>query len=111
NEDFANALSAAIDQARDRGLISGSLTPGDLLRMPQAITVRERPIEADPAVEAQLGASVQSAVEQAIADLDAMRVREGGHLQTDLDTRKQFLGELIERVAEAADEGRGAVQA
>src|SRR4026208_551616 len=52
NEDFANALIAAIDQARNRGLVSGALTPGDLLRLPQAITVRERAPESDPAVEA-----------------------------------------------------------
>ena len=38
NEDFANALSAAIERARDRGLVAGALTPGDLLRLPQAIT-------------------------------------------------------------------------
>jgi len=111
NEGFVNALSAAIEQARERGLVAGALTPGDLMRLPQAITIRERALEADPAVEAQLGASVESAVEQAIADLDAMRTREGGHLRTDLDARKEFLGALIERVAAAADEGRGSVQA
>ena len=36
NEDFANALAAAMEQARERGLVSGMLTPGDLLRLPQA---------------------------------------------------------------------------
>src|SRR5688572_26824492 len=86
NEGFVNALSAALEQARERGLVAGALTPGDLLRLPQAITVRERALEADPAVEAQLGESVQAAVEQAIADLDSMRTREGGHLRIDLDT-------------------------
>ncbi|SRR6266545_1811591 len=111
NDGFVSALSAAIELARERGLVSGALTPGDLMRLPQAITIRERALEVDPAVEAQLGASVQSAVEQAIADLDAMRTREGGHLQADLDARKQFLGNLILRVADAADEGRGSVQA
>ena len=111
NEGFVNALSAAIEQARERGLVQGALTPGDLLRMPQAIKVQERTLEVDPAVEAQLGTSVESAVEQAIADLDAMRTREGGHLRTDLDARKEFLGALIMRVVDAADEGRGGVQA
>ena len=111
NEGFVSALSAAIDQARARGLVAGALTPGDLLRLPQAITVRERALEADPAVEAQLGESVQSAVEQAIADLDSMRMREGGHLRTDLDARQAFLGELIAHVSAAADQGRGSVQA
>jgi uncharacterized protein (TIGR00255 family) len=110
NEEFANALSAAIERARERGLVSGTLTPGDLLRMPQAVTVRDRPLEADPALEAQLGASVQAAVEQALADLDAMRTREGGHLRADLDVRKLFLGSLIEELAEAASDGRGEVE-
>src|SRR3954470_21100651 len=36
NEEFARALEIALDQARERGLISGLLTPGDLLRLPQA---------------------------------------------------------------------------
>jgi uncharacterized protein (TIGR00255 family) len=111
NEEFANALSAAIDRARERGLVSGALTPGDLLRLPQAITVRDRTADADPQVEAQIAASVEAAVEQALADLDAMRIREGGHLRTDLDARKDFLGSLIERLAAAADEGRSSLEA
>jgi uncharacterized protein (TIGR00255 family) len=106
NEEFANALSTALEQARERGLVAGSLTPGDLLRLPQAITIRERPVEADPALEAQLAASVEAAVEQALADLDAMRVREGGHLRTDLDGRRDLLGDVIGRLERAADEGR-----
>lgn len=111
NQEFVNALSAAIDQARERGLVSGALTPGDLLRLPQAVTIRERPVETDPALEAQLGASVEAAVEQALADLDAMRVREGGHLRADLDARKHFLSAVIERLASAAAEGRGDLEA
>jgi uncharacterized protein (TIGR00255 family) len=111
NEEFANALSAAIDRARERGLVSGALTPGDLLRLPQAITVRDRTADADPQVEAQIAASVEAAVEQALADLDAMRIREGGHLRTDLDARKDFLASLIERLAAAADEGRSSLEA
>ena len=110
NEDFANALAAAIERARERGLVSGTLTPGDLLRHPQAIAVRERPAEGDPAVEAQLGASVEASVEQALADLDAMRIREGDHLRTDLENRRQLLAGLIERLRIGADEGRSAVE-
>jgi uncharacterized protein (TIGR00255 family) len=111
NEEFANALSAAMDRARERGLVSGVLTPGDLLRLPQAISVRDRAVDVDPEVEAQLATSVEAAVEQALADLDAMRSREGGHLRIDLDSRKDFLGSLIERLAGAADQGRTAVEA
>jgi uncharacterized protein (TIGR00255 family) len=111
NADFANALTAALEQARDRGLVAGPLTPGDLLRLPQAITIRDRPIEVDPALEAQVGASVEAAVEQALADLDAMRTREGSHLQADLDARRQTLATLIGGLAAAADEGRSSLEA
>ena len=111
NADFTKALSAALDRARERGLVSGALTPGDLLRLPQALTIRERPTEQDPALEAQLGASVEATVERALTDLDAMRVREGGPLRADLEARRQLLGTLIERLAEAADVGRRDLEA
>jgi uncharacterized protein (TIGR00255 family) len=111
NEDFANALSVALERARDRGLVTGALTPGDLLRLPQAISVRDRAAEPDAEAEAQLTASVEAAVEQALADLDAMRVREGGHLRADLEGRRSLLAVFIARVAEAADEGRVQLEA
>jgi len=106
NQDFAAALAAVIEQARERGLVSGTLTPGDLLRLPQAITVRDRPLDVEPAVEAQLGISVEAAVEQALADLDAMRVREGDHLRADLESRRLLLAALIEQLQEGAGAGR-----
>jgi uncharacterized protein (TIGR00255 family) len=110
NMDVAQALSAAIEQARSQGLVSGTLSPGDLLRMPQAIAVRERSIEADPALEARIATSIESAIEQALADLDAMRVREGAHLASDLDARRSTLVDLIEGLRLAADQGRGALE-
>ncbi|HEY7189739.1 MAG TPA: YicC/YloC family endoribonuclease [Vicinamibacterales bacterium] len=106
NQDFVSALAAAIEQARGQGLVAGLLTPGDLLRLPQAVTVRERATESDPASDGRLAGSIVAAVEQALGELDAMRVREGGHLQADLDARRLMLAELIERLRLAADEGR-----
>jgi uncharacterized protein (TIGR00255 family) len=111
NEEFAGALAAAIDRARERGLVSGTLTPGDLLRLPQAITIRDRQADADPAVEAALAASVEAAVEQALSDLDAMRMREGAHLRADLDGRRAALAELIESLRTGADAGRRELEA
>jgi len=110
NEEVVQALSAALDRARERGLVAGVLTPGDLLRLPQALSIRERPVEADPAVGAQLAVSVEAAIEQALADLDAMRVREGDHLRSDLDGRRQLLGGLVDALEAAALEGRTGVE-
>ena len=105
NEEFAKALATAMEQARARGLIEGTLTPGDLLRLPQALSIRERLPESG-GVSAMLGTAVDEAVESAINQLEEMRVREGLHLRTDLDTRKALLAELIGRISAAADTGR-----
>jgi uncharacterized protein (TIGR00255 family) len=40
-----------------------------------------------------------------------MRFREGDHLRADLDARRAFVADLVERIALAADEGRGRMEA
>ena len=111
NHEFARALSAALEQARAHGLVEGVMTPGDLLRLPQAITVRDRSADADPEAEALLVAKVEAAVDQALADLDTMRLREGTLLRDDLDSRRQVLAELLERLTAAAEAGRADLEA
>src|SRR5262249_3266048 len=110
NEVFGAALEQAMDKARDRGLVTGTLTPGDLLRLPQALTIRERPIEADERAKDELADRARAAIGEALASLDTMRVREGDHLRADLDQRRTFVADLVERVAVAADEGRAGVE-
>src|SRR4029453_9404206 len=48
------AVRARIGRARQGGLVDGALTPGDLLRLPQALTIRERQTDADETVEQAL---------------------------------------------------------
>jgi uncharacterized protein (TIGR00255 family) len=110
NEAFGNALAAAIEQARERGLLPGQHGPGDLLRRPQALTIRERQGVGDEEMSVDIAERVLVAVDLALADLDAMRTREGDHLRTDLDQRRAAVAELVERVAGAADEGREGMQ-
>jgi uncharacterized protein (TIGR00255 family) len=110
NAEFAQALATAMEQARGRGLIAGELSPGDLLRLPQALTIRERLPEAG-GVSALLGTVVDEAVDAALGQLEEMRVREGVHLRTDLDTRKALLSGLIARIASAANTGREELEA
>ena len=113
NEPFAAALGAVLERARQQGLVEGALTPGDLLRFHQAVTVRDRAEEpgADRDAVRRLAARVEEAVAAAIDDLDTMRTREGGFLQADLDARSRQLGELYDRVAAAAAQGTDALQA
>ena len=110
NETFGAALSAAIDQARARGLVAGALTPGDLLRLPQALTIRERQGLADVTADKELAVRAALAIADALTDLDTMRSREGDHLRQDLDQRRTLVADLVERVAVAADHGRAAME-
>ena len=110
NEALVGALTAAIEDVRQRGLVAGQLTPGDLLRVPQAMVISERSPEGAPGEDGQVAAAVESAVEEVLTDLDSMRVLEGGHLRSDLDGRKRTLGGLIEGLAAAAEQGREALE-
>jgi uncharacterized protein (TIGR00255 family) len=110
NEAFGRALETALDQARARGLVSGTLTPGDLLRLPQAITIRDRQPGDDESTQAAVVAQARAAVEQALIELDSMRAREGDQLRADLDSRRTMVANLVERIAKAADEGRAAME-
>ena len=105
NTPFVQALSAALEGAREEGVIEGALTPGDLLRLPQALTIRERLMDGGHTPEG-LAAMVESAVGGALAQLDAMRVHEGAHLRADLAARRDVLSAFIESVVQAADAGR-----
>jgi uncharacterized protein (TIGR00255 family) len=103
NETFLNALTAALDRARETGHIAGPLGPGDLLRFPQALSIKER--QDDPGIDDQLGHRIQEAVVAAVAELDTMRSREGEYLRADLDARRVRLGDLFERVHAVSEDG------
>jgi uncharacterized protein (TIGR00255 family) len=109
-EEFVRAMAAAIDVARDRGLVSGALTPGDLLRMPQAFAIRE-PAGDGQTLGESLGAAIDAATHKAIDALEAMRTREGAHLAADLAGREASLARLIDKLAVAALAGRKDLEA
>jgi uncharacterized protein (TIGR00255 family) len=105
HQEFVRRLSGAIERARQEGLVTGHLTPGDLVRIPQALVFKERPADA-PETTAGLARLVESAVEETVAELDGMRQREGEHLRADLDARREALAGMIDRVEAAAAAGR-----
>jgi uncharacterized protein (TIGR00255 family) len=110
NEEFGRALESALDRARSHGLVTGALTPGDLLRLPQALTIRERAAKTDGAAMEDVAARACQVVDEALVDLDSMRAREGDHVRADLDERRALVADLVERIATAADQGRAAME-
>ena len=110
NEAFTSALATAMDKARLAGLVKGDLAPGDLLRFPQAVTVREDAAELDEAGREALDAAVVRAVEVALDDLDVMRRHEGALLRADLDARKHAVLDAVEQAAVNAASGEAVLR-
>jgi uncharacterized protein (TIGR00255 family) len=109
NEAVIEGLASALDRARERGLVSGALSPGDILRFPQAVTIRERTDEGG--LDERLASAVESAVGAALEEFDRMRVKEGEHLRADLDRRRAQLGTMFEQAAAKAAAGEDALRA
>jgi uncharacterized protein (TIGR00255 family) len=111
NDAFVIALESALERARARGIIAGHLTPGDLLRLPHALSIREQPADDTGDDTEALAAAVTHAVADAVTALERMRVHEGGHLRDDLDARRRGLADVIERIADQATRGQTDLQA
>ena len=108
NADLVRALSTALDEARDRDL-SQAPHPGDLLRLPQAITVRA----ADRAGPADRGAAGCQRRGGGRAGTGRPRRDATGGQPSPRGSRRAetSLDDLIERLAGAAEAGRSAVEA
>jgi len=110
NAPFVTALSSALEQAREAGLVSGTLSAGDLVRLPQALSIREQAVEGDEAEFQSVGALVEHTLEDALVSLDEMRQREGRSLRADLDGRLRTLAAAIDEVVQEAQRGEEALR-
>ena len=69
NEPFLDALTAALERARERGYVNGAIAASDLLRFPQAITIREKADEASADLS-PLMARIEEAIAAALDELE-----------------------------------------
>jgi len=88
DEALLDRVVQAFEPARSRGIVAGTLTVSDVLRIPQAFEIRTRTEEkAGAAVPESLAALVDVAMDDALTALVAMRQTEGGFLDADLNAR------------------------
>ena len=95
NDALLEQLARAVEVARARGLVDGTVTPGDMLRFPQAVSLDEQ--APDPEETA--------AVSQAVAAVEQMRVTEGAHPRAELDGRLEALARFVDRAEAMATDG------
>ena len=97
--------------ARERGYVDGALTPGDLLRFPQALSIRRarrsRRVPADGARRPDGGARcpTRSTIWKRCG------LREGGYLARTSTRGVRLLGELFERAARRLRSSEAGLQA
>lgn len=104
-------VAAAVDSVRARGIITGSLTPSDLLRLPQVLEVRTRSADAGGAISPTLTALVDLALNEALDALLEMRETEGRFLATDLDGRLATMAGYVDTLEREAAQGQGQLEA
>jgi len=103
-------VAQAVEGAKARGLVTGSLTASDLLRIPQALEIRTRTDQA-AGVSEQLTQLIDATLADAVDALVIMRATEGRFLETDLDARIATIGgmvEELERLTRAGQDDLGA---
>ena len=111
NEGLVDAIAGAVDRLRVKGVVTGPLTPADILRVPQVLKVDEARPVVDAAADGPVAVLVETALDRALTELEVMRRREGAHLHADLEARRAILGTLIGELAAAAEGGRVALEA
>ena len=111
NESIVASLHAATASMRESGVVAGHLSLSDLLKIPQALSVREVAPAAGSGEGTAADALVLATVSDTLDALDRMRATEGELLRVDLDQRCGALAALVERVVGEAQDAQDMLQA
>jgi uncharacterized protein (TIGR00255 family) len=108
NEQLLGQINAAVDRAREQGLVTGALSASDLCRIPHVLEVRA-PAEPETLNESSV-AFIEGTLAEALDALVVMRETEGRFLATDLDNRLATLLAFVDTVEAAAASGQAALE-
>jgi uncharacterized protein (TIGR00255 family) len=111
DEALLEQVAAALNGARTRGLVSGPLTPGDVLRMPQVLEIRSKAPDPSAPVGTPLAELVDAVVSDALEALVTMRATEGRYLNADLDARLATLSGFVAVLEQEAAAGQARLEA
>ncbi len=108
DETLVKAVGAALEKVRASGLVDGPLHPGDVLRIPQVLKVREE----RPAIDAaRLDEVARGVLDEALQALGEMRRREGQFLAAELEERRLALVTLVDALEGASRDGAAGIHA
>ena len=99
NNRLAEAYVGAFRELSDRYKLPFDLTALSLGRMPDVISVEKEETDNE-----QISAVLHQALQEALADFDAMRCREGEKLKADILSRVDTIESIVSSIEEAAPE-------
>ena len=102
DDELMKALVDAANRPDVVDAVTGKWEVGDLLRFPQLVTVSESPRQVDEMLHVEQ--EVARIVEEAVAAVDEMRLKEGEFLQSDLSERIRLLSGLVKNIEQTAGE-------
>jgi uncharacterized protein (TIGR00255 family) len=106
DEALLDRIGRAIDVVRAKGLVSGTLSASDVLRLPQVLEIRTKVDTETPALPEPVAALAEAVMAEALDALVVMRETEGRFLETDLNAKLATLIALIDDVEREAMAGQ-----
>tara|TARA_B100001146_G_scaffold106608_1_gene94256 strand:- start:4575 stop:5456 length:882 start_codon:yes stop_codon:yes gene_type:complete len=110
NEKMIRALGSALERSRDHGLDIKEITVSDLMRVPNALVIKEASSKGDAVKDGTLLAAITDLVSETLENLDGMRKQEGELLYGDLNSRHNSIEILIGLIDEGARESSKAFE-
>jgi uncharacterized protein (TIGR00255 family) len=110
DEPLLERVAVALEPLRARGIVSGALSPSDLLRLPGVVEIRLRGTDAVVGPAPSLVARIEEAVTRAIDALIEMRETEGRFLGADLDARLATIARFVNELEREAALGQQALE-
>jgi uncharacterized protein (TIGR00255 family) len=110
DEALLERIGRAIDVARAKGLVTGTLSASDVLRIPQVLDIRAKSDTAVPSLPEAIATLAETVMAEAIDALVVMRQTEGRFLEGDLNARLGTLVSLIDEVEREVRLGQQSVE-
>lgn len=99
NDDLLQAYLHTLGDVSERYGLVNDLTVSSVLRFPDVLTVEKEELDQE-----QVASGLVSLLEQALADYDTMRAREGARMLSDISSRLDTIESLVSIVEEKAPE-------
>ncbi len=106
DEGLLDRIAQALDAARARGLVTGTLSVSDVLRLPQVLDIRQKGEGTAAGVSEPLARLVDHTIRVAVDALVAMRETEGGFLEADISARLATMAGFVDELEQLAREGQ-----